>query len=81
MILSQPRDNSEYIEQLHYQHETIEQRSSPINNMLLIAKTEKGLYDGQSTPVDVQALITKKMSYYELVVEERGISFKKSGTL
>ena len=81
MILSQPRDNSEYIEQLHHQHETIEQRSSPINNMLLIAKTEKELYDGQSTPVDVQALITKKMSYYELVVEERGISFKKSGTL
>lgn len=79
VMLSQPRDNREYIEQLHHQHATIEQLSRLINNMLLLAKTEKGDYEGRFAAVDTDALIIKVVSYYELVAEDRGISFEKSG--
>ena len=79
VMLSQPRDSSEYVEQLHDQHETLEQLSGLINNMLLLAKTQKGRYDSQFTAVDVEALITKMVSYYEFIAEDKGITFEKSG--
>ena len=79
VMLSRPRDSNEYIEQLHDQHETIEQLSGLINNMLLLAKTQKGLYDSQFTAVDVEALIIKMASYYEFIAEDKGITFEKIG--
>ncbi|MGR3898317.1 HAMP domain-containing protein [Psychrobacter sp. 1176_08] len=79
VMLSKPRDRSEYIEQLHDQNETIEQLSGLINNMLLLAKTQKGLYDSQFTAVNVEALITKMIGYYELIAEDKSILFEKSG--
>lgn len=79
VMLSKPRDNSEYVEQLHDQHETIEQLTSLINNMLLLAKTQKGLYDSQFTAVDINSLINNIISYYEFIAEDRGILFEKSG--
>ncbi|MDE4453906.1 histidine kinase dimerization/phospho-acceptor domain-containing protein [Psychrobacter sp. DAB_AL62B] len=79
VMLSKPRDSNEYVEQLHHQHDTLEQLSGLINNMLLLAKTQKGVYDSQFTPVDSESLVTKMISYYELIAEDRGISFEKSG--
>ena len=79
VMLSKPRDSIEYIEQLHDQHETIEQLSGLINNMLLLAKTQKVLYDSQFTAVDVEALIIKMASYYEFIAEDKGITFEKIG--
>lgn len=79
VMLSKPRDNSEYVEQLHHQHDTIEQLSSLINNMLLLAKTQKGLYASQLKPVDTDALIIKLIDYWELMAEDRGITFEKNG--
>ncbi|WP_227681570.1 ATP-binding protein [Psychrobacter alimentarius] len=79
VMLSKPRDRSEYIEQLHDQSETIEQLSGLINNMLLLAKTQKGLYDSQFTAVNVEALITKMIGYYELIAEDKGILLEKNG--
>ncbi len=78
VMLSKPRESIEYIEQLHDQHDTIEQLSGLINNMLLLAKTQKGLYDSQFAAVDIEPLIIKMMSYYELIAEDRGIFFEKS---
>lgn len=79
VMLSKPRDSSEYVEQLHHQHDTLKQLSALINNMLLLAKTQKGLSDSQLKPVDTESLITKLMSYYELIAEDRGIFFEKTG--
>ena len=79
VMLSKPRDSNEYVEQLHDQHDTLEQLSSLINNMLLLAKTQKGVYDSQFTAVDTESLVTKMISYYEFIAEDRGIVFEKSG--
>lgn len=79
VMLSKPRSLEEYTEQLHHQHDTLAQLSSLINNMLLLAKTQKGLSDAQLKPVDSDALLTKLIDYFELIAEERGISFEKSG--
>ena len=79
VMLSKPRENSEYVEQLHHQHDTIEQLSSLINNMLLLAKTQKGLYNSQFNRVDTDALLTKLINYYEFMAEDRGITFEKCG--
>ena len=81
VMLSQPRDNSEYVEQLHHQHDTLEQLSSLINNMLLLAKAQKGLYYSQLNQVDSDALFTKLLSYYEMIAEDRGINFQKNSHL
>nr|WP_317198744.1 ATP-binding protein [uncultured Psychrobacter sp.] len=79
VMLSKPRAGEEYIEQLHHQHDTLEQLSSLINNMLLLAKTQKGLKDSQLSPVDTEDLMTKLIEYYELIAEDRRITFEKSG--
>ena len=79
VMLSKPRDSSEYVEQLHHQHDTLEQLSNLINNMLLLAKTQKGLYDSQLKPIDTETLMNKLIDYWELMAEDRGIVFEKSG--
>lgn len=80
VMLSKTRNTNEYIEQLHHQHETLEQLSALINNMLLLAKTQKGLYDSQLNVVDTESLITKLISYYEMIAEDREITFEKTGS-
>lgn len=80
VMLSKPRDSHEYIEQLHDQHETIKQLSTLINNMLLLAKTQKGIYDSQFSAVDIEALITNVLSYYEFIAEDKSLYFEKSGS-
>ncbi|KAA0914558.1 histidine kinase dimerization/phospho-acceptor domain-containing protein [Psychrobacter sp. ANT_WB68] len=79
VMLSKHRNSNEYVEQLHDQHETLEQLSNLINNMLLLAKTQKGVYDSKFTAVDTDSLITKMISYYDFIAEDRGIVFEKSG--
>ncbi|MEK6199237.1 MAG: ATP-binding protein [Psychrobacter sp.] len=79
VMLSKTRNTNEYIEQLHHQHDTLEQLSALINNMLLLAKTQKGLYDSQLNVVDTESLITKLISYYEMIAEDREIAFEKTG--
>ncbi|MGP5210063.1 ATP-binding protein [Psychrobacter alimentarius] len=79
VMLNKPRDGNEYIEQLHHQHDTLEQLSAMINNMLLLAKTQKGLSDTQISNVDTESLITKLIDYYEMIAEDRKIVFEKSG--
>lgn len=81
VMLSKPRDHQEYVEQLHHQHDTLKQLSLLINNMLLLAKTQKGLYDSQRHLVDTDSLIIKLIDYFELIAEERGISLRKKGHL
>jgi len=80
VMLSKTRNTNEYIEQLHHQHDTLEQLSALINNMLLLAKTQKGLYDSQLHVVDTESLITKLISYYEMIAEDREITFEKTGS-
>lgn len=80
VMLSKTRNTNEYIEQLHHQHDTLEQLSALINNMLLLAKTQKGLYDSQLNVVDTESLITKLISYYEMIAEDREITFEKTGS-
>lgn len=79
VMLSKPRDRQEYIEQLHHQHSTLEQLSTLINNMLLLAKTQKGLYSSRLNLVDTESLMTKLIDYYEIIAEDRGIYFEKHG--
>ena len=79
VMLNKPRKDEEYIEQLHHQHDTLEQLSAMINNMLLLAKTQKGLSDSQVGQVDTEKLITKLTDYYEMIAEDRDITFAKSG--
>ena len=79
VMLNKPREGAEYIEQLHHQHDTLEQLSAMINNMLLLAKTQKGLSESQISHVDTESLITKLIDYYEMIAEDRGITFEKSG--
>lgn len=79
VMLSKPRAVDEYIEQLHHQHETLAQLSGLINNMLLLAKTQKGLRDSQLVAVDLSKLIAKLVSYYEWMAEERNIELQVSG--
>jgi len=80
VMLSKTRNTNEYIEQLHHQHDTLEQLSALINNMLLLAKTQKGLYDSQLNVIDTESLITKLISYYEMIAEDREIIFEKTGS-
>jgi len=79
VMLNKPRQEEEYIEQLHQQHDTLEQLSAMINNMLLLAKTQKGLSDSQVTTVDTEVLINKLLDYFEMIAEDRGITFVKLG--
>ena len=79
VMLSKPRDSQEYIEQLHHQHDTLAQLSNLINNMLLLAKTQKGLIHSQFHRVDSDLLLTKMIDYYEWIAEDRAISFEKTG--
>lgn len=80
VMLSKTRDTEEYIEQLHHQHDTLQQLSSLINNMLLLAKTQKGLNDSQLAPVNTEELIIKLLDYFELIAEDRHLLFKKTGS-
>ncbi|WP_367103956.1 ATP-binding protein [uncultured Psychrobacter sp.] len=80
VMLSKTRNTNEYIEQLHHQHDTLEQLSALINNMLLLAKTQKGLEDSQLKLVDTDLLITKLIDYFELIAEDREITFEKTGS-
>lgn len=57
-MLTKPRESDEYIEQLHHQHDTLKQLSAMINDMLLLAKTQKELSDSQISHVDIESLIT-----------------------
>lgn len=79
VMLSKPRQINEYIEQLHHQHETLEHLSEVINNMLLLAKTQKGLNQEQLKNVDMESLINQLIEYYELLAEDRGIHLIKRG--
>jgi len=79
VMLSKPRAVDEYIEQLHHQHETLAQLSGLINNMLLLAKTQKGLRESQLVSVDLSELIAKLVSYYEWMAEERNIELHING--
>ncbi|MEJ6068293.1 ATP-binding protein [Psychrobacter sp. 16-Bac2893] len=79
VMLSKPRASHEYVEQLHHQHDTLEQLSMLINNMLLLAKTQKGLSDSQLNRVDTESMFIKLIDYYELIAEDRNISFEKTG--
>lgn len=79
VMLNKPRDGNEYIEQLHHQHDTLEQLSAMINNMLLLAKTQKGLSESQIGNVNTERLMTKLVDYYEMLAEDREITFEKSG--
>ncbi len=79
VMLSKPRASHEYVEQLHHQHDTLEQLSTLINNMLLLAKTQKGLSDSQLNQIDTESMFTKLIDYYELIAEDRNISFEKTG--
>lgn len=80
VMLNKPRKDEEYIEQLHHQHDTLEQLSAMINNMLLLAKTQKGLSDSQVSQINTENLITKLIDYYEMIAEDREITFAKSGS-
>ncbi len=79
VMLSKPRASHEYVEQLHHQHDTLEQLSTLINNMLLLAKTQKGLSNSQLNQIDTESMFTKLIDYYELIAEDRNISFEKTG--
>lgn len=79
VMLNKPRDGHEYIEQLHHQHDTLEQLSAMINDMLLLAKAQKGLSDSQMSNVDTESLLTKLIDYYEMAAEDREIVFEKLG--
>ncbi|WP_413501549.1 ATP-binding protein [Psychrobacter maritimus] len=79
VMLTKPREGDEYIEQLHHQHDTLKQLSAMINNMLLLAKTQKELSDSQISDVDTERLLTKLIDYYEMIAEDREITFEKSG--
>lgn len=79
VMLSKPRERCEYIEQLHHQHETLAQLSVMINNMLLLAKTQTGLHSAQLSDVDIDSVVTKVMTYFEFMAEDRGITFEKVG--
>ncbi len=79
VMLTKPRESHEYVEQLHHQHDTLEQLSTLINNMLLLAKTQKGLSDSQLNRVDTESMFTKLIDYYELIAEDRNITFEKTG--
>jgi two-component system heavy metal sensor histidine kinase CusS len=79
VMLTKPRESDEYIEQLHHQHDTLKQLSTMINDMLLLAKTQKELSDSQISHVDIESLITKLIDYYEMIAEDREIIFEKSG--
>jgi len=79
VMLNKPRDRNEYVEQLHHQHDTLEQLSALINNMLLLAKTQKGLTDSQLNRVDAESVLTTLISYYEMIAEDRDIFFEKRG--
>ena len=79
VMLNKPRESKEYIEQLHHQHDTLEQLSAMINNMLLLAKTQKGLSDSQISQVDTQSLITNLVDYYEMIAEDRSIIIEVRG--
>ena len=79
VMLNKPREEEEYVEQLHQQHDTLEQLSAMINHMLLLAKTQKGLSDSQVTTVDTEVLINKLLDYFEMIAEDRKITFVKLG--
>ncbi len=79
VMLNKPRESKEYIEQLHHQHDTLEQLSAMINNMLLLAKTQKGLSDSQISQVDTQSLITNLVDYYEMIAEDRSVIIEVRG--
>lgn len=79
VMLNKPRDSNEYIEQLHDQHKTIEQLSNLIDNMLLLAKTQKGSYDSQFAAVNIETIISNILSYYEFIAEDKGICFEQRG--
>ncbi|MGP5134833.1 ATP-binding protein [Psychrobacter cibarius] len=79
VMLTKPRESDEYIEQLHHQHDTLKQLSAMINDMLLLAKTQKELSASQISHVDIESLITKLIDYYEMIAEDREIIFEKSG--
>ena len=79
VMLNKSREKEEYVEQLHQQHDTLEHLSAMINNMLLLAKTQKGLSDSQISTINIKNLITNLLDYYEMVAEDRGINFEKSG--
>ncbi len=79
VMLSQPRGSAEYVEQLHQQHETLEQLSEMINHMLLLAKTQKGLSYEQIKDVDVDSMLNNLIEYYQLLADDRNITLLKVG--
>ncbi|MBL1274605.1 MAG: heavy metal sensor histidine kinase [Ectothiorhodospiraceae bacterium] len=79
VALSQSRNGNEYREILYSNIEEYERMAQMISDMLLLAKTENGLYELNSVDIDLNKELQELIEYYEMWAEERDISLTLEG--
>lgn len=79
VVLSRRRDIGAYEETLYSNLDDLKRMSRIIDDMLFLAKADKGLIVPQHEPVQLEKIVEKLFDYYQLVAEDRGLSLKASG--
>lgn len=79
VALSQVRSVEAYREILYSNMEEYERMAQMIGDMLFLAKADNGLYEPESTVVDLAQEARALLEYYEAWAEERGVGLALEG--
>lgn len=79
VALSRPRDADEYREVLYAALEQCRRLARMINDMLFIARAEKGLLVPRRSAVDVEATVTKVLEYFQPLAADRAVTLAQRG--
>ncbi|SDT87957.1 heavy metal sensor histidine kinase [Halopseudomonas salegens] len=80
VVLTRERDMATYANNLHSNLEELKHLSRMIDDMLFLAKSDNGLTLVRPQQVELHSLIAKQLDYYQILAEDRGIDFERSGT-
>jgi two-component system heavy metal sensor histidine kinase CusS len=80
VVLGQKRDAEQYREILYSNLEEFERMGKMIADMLFLAQTENGMARLTLRNVDLAEQINALFDYYEVLADERGVSFTLEGT-
>ncbi len=79
VALSQARTIDQYREILYSNSEEYERMAQMIGDMLFLAKADNGLYELNTTDIDLAQEVQELFDYYEAWAEERGVSLVLDG--
>jgi two-component system heavy metal sensor histidine kinase CusS len=80
VVLTRGRSAADYQDNLHSNLEELRRMARMIDDMLFLAKADNGLVIPQVQPIELEALCSKLLDFYQLTADEHGIRFELSGS-